>query len=110
MYTNKIGCTVYERTVGADRMEAYKRHFIPTIYWEDVRGQSATGNGMQQADSVYCCIPAASLSDFIPQPDDLIVCGRCEDDEPPKECRTIMSVDDFRYGSRAVQHLEVAAV
>lgn len=32
MFTNKIGCTVFARTVGKDRMEQYVRHFFPAIY------------------------------------------------------------------------------
>lgn len=32
MYTNKIGCTVYEKTV-KNRMESYVPHFLPTVYW-----------------------------------------------------------------------------
>ena len=40
MYTNKIGCTVFARTVGKDRMEQYVRHFFPAVYWEDMKGQS----------------------------------------------------------------------
>lgn len=110
MYTNKIGCTVYERTVGADRMEAYTRHFIPTVYWEDKRGQSVTDKSMTQSDYVLCVIPAGSLG-YVPKPDDLIVCGRCTDTEPPETgTRTVLEVKDFRYGSPDVQHIEVTAV
>lgn len=109
MFTNKVGCTVYEKTV-KDRMESYVRHFIPTIYWEQSRGQAKSGNGMQPSDSVLCIIPASSLSDYIPKRDDRIVCGNCEKEEPP-ECGvyTVMSVEDFRFGSAEVQHLEVTA-
>ena len=110
MFTNKIGCTVYEHKVGADRMEAYVRHFIPTIYWEDTKGQTQSGTSMKQLDSVLCIIPASSLSDYIPKRNDRIVCGRCNDAEPPENCRTVMEVKDFRYGSPEVQHIEVTAV
>ena len=110
MYTNKIGCTVYERTVGKDRMEAYVRHFFPTIYGEDVRGQTQSGTSMKQQDSVLCIIPASSLSGYLPKRSDRIFCGRCSDAEPPEECRTVMEVKDFRYGSAGVQHIEVTAV
>lgn len=112
MFTNKIGCTVYECKVGADRMEAYARHFIPMIYWEDTRGQAQSGTGnMKQQDGVLCIIPASSLSDYIPKRDDRIVCGRCHDAEPPKiGVYTVMQVKDFLYGSADVQHIEVTAV
>lgn len=109
MFTNKIGCTVYEKTV-QDHEEAYIRHFIPIVYWENTRAQTQSGTTMVQADAVFCSIPATSLSDYMPRKDDVIVCGRCEDEEPPEEGLTIMSVDDFLYGSADVQHLEVTAV
>ena len=54
MYTNKIGCTVFARTVGKDRMEQYVRHFFPAVYWEDMKGQSQSGTSMKQQDSVLC--------------------------------------------------------
>lgn len=109
MYTNKIGCTVYKRTAGANRMETYIRHFIPAIYWEDSAGQAQSGTMMQQQNTVFCMIPATSLSDYLPKRDDLLVCGRCELAEPPETAKKIMSVDDFRYGSADVQHIEVTA-
>ena len=110
MFTNKIGCTVFARTVGKDRMEQYVRHFFPAIYWEDMKGQSQSGTSMKQQDSVLCIIPAASVSGYIPKRSDRIFCGRCAAAEPPEECRTVMEVKDFRYGSAGVQHLEVVAV
>ena len=108
MYTNKI--TVFARTVEKDRMEQYVRHFFPAIYWEDMKGQSQSGTSMKQQDSVLCIIPAASVSGYIPKRSDRILCGRCTAAEPPEECRTVMEVKDFRYGSAGVQHLEVTAV
>lgn len=111
MYTNKIGCTVYERTVGSDRMETYVRHFIPRIYWEDARGQSLGSGSRKQQDSVLCIIPKGSLPGYIPKRDDVLVCGRCTQAQPPEEgALTVMEVKDFRYGSAGVQHLEVTAV
>ena len=77
MYTNKIGCTVFARTVGKDRMEQYVRHFFPAIYWEDMKGQSQSGTSMKQQDSVLCIIPAASVSGYVPKRSDRIFCGRC---------------------------------
>ena len=109
MYTNKIGCTVFARTVGKDRMEQYVRHFFPAVYWEDMKGQSQSGTSMKQQDSVLCIIPAASVSGYIPKRSDRIFCGRCTAAEPPEECRTVMEVKDFRYGSAAEQqHHETA--
>ena len=54
--------------------------------------------------------PAASVSGYVPKRSDRIFCGRCTAAEPPEECRTVMEVKDFRYGSAGVQHLEVTAV
>lgn len=110
MFTNRAGCTVYERTVGEKRMEAYVRHVIPDVYWQELQGQATDDTSREQADSVLCIIPAASLGDYIPECDDLIICGICESDEPPEGCFTVMQVKNFLYGSAAVQHIEVTAV
>ncbi|MDE6707973.1 MAG: hypothetical protein K2K06_08065 [Oscillospiraceae bacterium] len=111
MFTNQIGCTVYEKTIGENRMEKYSKHFIPMIYWEEKQGQLAESKSMKQSDSVLCIIPESSLSGYIPKVNDLLVCGMCDSTEPPETgTRTIMYVADFRYGSSGVQHLEVTAV
>ncbi|MGN1403367.1 MAG: hypothetical protein ACI4XB_03495 [Ruminococcus sp.] len=73
-------------------------------------GVSDCADYMKQQDSVLCIIPASSLSNYIPKRNDRIICGRCNDAEPPEECRTVMDVKDFRYGSPEVQHIEVMAV
>lgn len=90
-------------------METYIRHFIPSIYWEDAAGQTQSGTSMQQQNTVFCVIPAASLSDYLPKRDDLLVCGRCEDAAPPETAKRVMMVEDYRYGSADVQHIEVTA-
>lgn len=90
-------------------METYIRHFIPSIYWEEAAGQAQSGTSMQQQNTVFCVIPAASLSDYLPKRDDLLVCGRCEDVTPPKTAKRVMMVEDYRYGSADVQHIEVTA-
>nr|DAO08257.1 MAG TPA: hypothetical protein [Caudoviricetes sp.] len=64
---------------------------------------------MQQQNTVFCVIPAVSLSDYLPKRDDLLVCGRCEDVTPPETAKRVMAVEDFRYGSADVQHIEVTA-
>ncbi|MDE6005491.1 MAG: hypothetical protein K2G88_08920 [Oscillospiraceae bacterium] len=111
MFTNQIGCTVYEKTIGENRMEQYVKHFISKIYWEDKKGQFTADKAMKQSDYVLCIIPETSLSGYIPKVNDLLVCGMCNSAEPPETgTRTIMYVADFRYGSSAVQHLEVTAV
>lgn len=90
-------------------METYIRHFIPSVYWEDAAGQAQSGTSMQQQNTVFCVIPATSLSDYLPKRDDLLVCGRCEDVTPPETAKRVMMVEDYRYGSADVQHIEVTA-
>ena len=46
MFANKIGCTVYEKTV-KNHMESYVPHFLPTVYWEDTVAQVQTGTSMK---------------------------------------------------------------
>ena len=98
MFSNQMCCTVYEKTVDENRMEKYSKHFIPTIYWEDKKGQFTADKSMKQSDYVFCCIPKSSLSGYIPKVNDLLVCGNCDSIEPPETgTRTIMYVTDFCF-------------
>ena len=113
MFINQSACTVYEKTV-RERAPAYVRHVFTGIYWEHTDGQTQSqANGAANrspADGALCIIPAAAVTEYIPKPDDRIVCGLCEDDRPPDTALTVMQVKDFRYGSARGQHLEVSAV
>lgn len=111
MFTNCEGCTIYHRAVGADRLPVWERHVIENIYWEETSGQRHSGKDMEQANDVYICIPVASVNGYIPQKDDTVVKGITADEYSAlTERHLIMSVSDFRYGSTAVQHIEVSAV
>lgn len=114
MFTNQPGCTVYARTVGANRMETYTRHYIKDVYWEQAAAQTQekaqAAGGHKQSYQVFCNIPAASLSDYIPQYGDLICCGFCTLQQPPNDCFLVQTVEQFLYGSPDVQHIEVTAV
>ena len=50
MFANKIGCTVYEKTV-KNHMESYVPHFLPTVYWEDTVAQVQTRDVHETAGS-----------------------------------------------------------
>lgn len=111
MFTNCEGCTVYHKTVGADRLPVWERHVIGDIYWEETSGQAASGKNMERSGSIYICIPAASVGDYIPQKDDTVVKGITDAEYSAlSEKHTVMAVADLRYGSAAVQHIEVDAV
>ncbi|MDE5582808.1 MAG: hypothetical protein K2J08_03790 [Ruminococcus sp.] len=60
---------------------------------------------MKENDEILCIISEKSLKNFIPCKDDFICLGDVEE----KGNLTIMSVKDFRYGSRKVRHIEVTA-
>jgi len=64
---------------------------------------------MQQQNTIFCVMSATSLSDYLPKRDDLLVCGHCEDATPPENAKRVMTVEDYRYGSADVQHIEVTA-
>lgn len=111
MFTNCEGCTIYHRVVGADRLPMWERHVIKNVYWEADTGQAASGKNMERNSSVLVCIPVASVGDYIPQKDDTIVKGIIVDEYTALSKKyLVMSVSDFRYGSAAVQHIEVTAV
>lgn len=111
MFTNQKFCTVYEKSVGESRMESYCRHLIQAVYWENKNGQFAMDKSMKQSDYILCIIPENSLTDYIPKPDDLLVCGACDSEEPPETgIYTITDVKHFLYGSPGVRHIEVTAI
>lgn len=108
MFTNTNGCTFYEKTV-RNRTPAYVRHTTGAVYWEDTTAQTVSGTTRTSENAVLCIIPVKSIQGYVPKPDDRMVSGICADEQPPQTALTVMSVKDFRYGSPAVQHLEVSA-
>ncbi|MDE6087506.1 MAG: hypothetical protein K2G25_03885 [Oscillospiraceae bacterium] len=109
MFTNQVACTVYERTVGTDRMESYIRHVIPAVYWENKQGQFTVDKSMKQSDYILCIIPSSSLSDYLPKLNDLLVCGDCDSAEPPETgSYIVMDVKNFCYGSPNVRHINAS--
>lgn len=108
MFTNQNACTIYEKAV-QNRAPTYIRHTTGAVYWEEADAQAQANTSRTDAGTVFCSIPVKSLTGYIPKPDDRIVKGVCTEDQPPKDAHTIMKVGDFRYGSPAVQHIEITA-
>ena len=71
--------------------------------------QTAQKSTMAQSHSIYLAIPAASLSDYLPKHGDLIAKGIRNAPPDSADSYTVMTVTDCRYGSAAVQHIEVTA-
>lgn len=81
---------------------------ISPVYWEEYIGERQVSNqggthGMDQSNNIFVVIPASSLGDVIPKKDDKI--SRCGSDKT----FTVVAVEDFRFGSKSVQHIEVTA-
>lgn len=106
MFTNRKGCTIYEKTVH-NREPTYIRHTTGAVYLEASSGQES-GSDRKPDNGIFISIPEASLS-YVPKPDDRIVCDIISDEQLPVTAMTIMSVKDFRHGSSAVRHIEVNA-
>ena len=106
MFTNREGCTIYEKTV-VDRAPAYIRHAIGPIYWEPSIGET-DGKDRTEQNSIFVSIPAASVT-YLPKTDDRIVSEIISDEIPPPTAHTIINVKDLRYGSKKVQHIELTA-
>ena len=70
--------------------------------------QSEENKGMGESNLILCIIPEKSLKNFIPCKDDLIVIGDADMPENAENF-TIMTVNNFRYGSKKVRHIEVTA-
>lgn len=106
MYTNREGCTIYEKTV-QNRAPTYIRHITGAVYVETTSAQES-GSDRKQDNAVFISIPADSVA-YVPKKDDRIVCSVIDDEQPPPTAMTIMSVRDLRFGSPFIQHIEVTA-
>ncbi len=107
MFTNKSGCTIYEKTI-QNRAPMYIRRELGAVYWEECQEQK-TGADRSPQNEAFISIPAMSMTGYIPKKDDRIVGEVIDDEQPPKSAMTIMSVSNYFYGSPTVQHLEVIA-
>ena len=106
MFTNKECCTIYEKTV-QNRASTYIRHVTGAVYVESISTQE-NGSDRKPDNGLFISIPADSVT-YVPKTDDRIVCGIIDDEQPPTTAMTIMSVQDFRFGSPFIQHIEVKA-
>lgn len=106
MFTNKNGCTVYEKIL-KNRENIYIRHEFGAVYWEDSFGEK-NGKDRSPANSALVIIPEKS-ADYAPKTDDKIVPEIISDEHPPNNAMTIVKVRDFRYVSANISHIEVTA-
>lgn len=106
MFTNKKGCTVYEKTL-KNRENTYIRHEVGAVYWEDSFGEKS-GKDRVPENSALVIIPEKS-ADYLPKSDDKIVPEIISDERPPTSVMTIVKVRDFRYVSANSSHIEVTA-
>ncbi len=106
MYTNRPGCTIYEKTV-QNRAPTYIRHEVGEIYWEE-NTEQADGSDRSPKNVAFVSIPAASTS-YSPKTGDRIVGTVIDDEQPPSKAMSVMKSSDLRYGSPLVQHWEITA-
>lgn len=112
MFTN-ASCTLIRKGVDTKaRLPTWESVNIEAVYWEESSGQTAVSNQngsheMKQQDSVFVVIPKKHVPDPLPKKGDLIARGT---DADQSKAHTVMNVEDFLYGSEAVQHIEVTAV
>lgn len=112
MFTN-ASCTLFRMGVDKKaRLPTWDAINISAVYWEEGIGQSHTSNQngsheMKQKNSVFIIIPKEYVPDTLPKKGDLIAYGINADQ---KDAHTIMSVENFLFGSPAVQHIEITAV
>ncbi len=107
MFTNREGCTLYEKTIH-NRAPTYIRRELGAVYWEDKQGQQSGADRTPQ-NNAFISIPVTSIGSYLPKKGDRIVGEVIVDEQPPPTAMTVMSVSDFRYGSPAAQHIEVIA-
>ena len=98
-------CTVWEKTV-VNRAPVYVPHVMGPVYWEDTNGETVNGITRNPDDRILCIIHASYVT-YMPKKDDRIEKGMADGNSPAGTALTVTSVKDFRYGSDAVQHIEV---
>ncbi len=115
MFTNCDAITIYHQEEIVNHMPNFSRHIIQNVYWEESIGSHQSGKETQQSDNIYICIPAKSVMDYVPARDDILCRGIVPADLPMHDIQnlpnkhTITAVADCRYGSPAIQHIEVSA-
>lgn len=107
LYTNRMGCTIYEKTI-RNRSPTYIRRAIGAVYWEE-KLERADGADRSPHGEVFISIPSLSAGNYVPKTDDRIVGEIITDEQPPNTALTITAVSDLRFGSDAVRHIEVTA-
>lgn len=108
MFTNTPAVTIWEKAV-VNHTPTCIRHQTGAAYWEDTNGETINGITRNPDDKILMIVSAANLGEYMPKADDRIMRGSVDDAQPPKTALTITSVNDFRYGSSRVQHIEVTA-
>lgn len=108
MFTNTPAVTIWEKAT-VNHTPTCIRHQTGAAYWEDTNGETINGITRNPDDKILMIVSAANLGDYMPKADDRIMRGAVDDAQPPKTALTVTSVNDFRYGSSRVQHIEVTA-
>lgn len=106
MFTNKKGCTVYEKAL-KNRENTYIRNGTGAVYWENSFGEKS-GKDRTPENFALVIIPEKS-ADYLPKADDRIVPEIIADERPPATAMTIVKVRDFRCVSANLSHIEVTA-
>lgn len=115
MFTNCEAITIYHQEDIVNHKPFFSCHIIQNVYWEESIGSSQSGKEMQQSDNIYVCIPAKSVTDYVPVREDILCRGIVPQGMELQEIQklpnkhTITAVADCRYGSPEVQHIEVRA-
>lgn len=106
MFTN-ASCKLLSKQRNGRKAE-FLETIISPVYWEESIGEHQVSNqggthGMDQNNNIFVVIPESALGDVIPKKDDKI--SHCGSDDT----FTVIAVEDFRFGSKSVRHIEVTA-
>ena len=93
MFTNKKGCTVYEKIL-KNHENIYVRHETGAVYWEDSFGEKS-GKDRVPENYALVIIPEKS-ADYLPKADDKIVPEVIPAERPPATAMTMLKVREFR--------------
>ena len=89
MFTNCDAVTIYHPDGAVNHRPVFCRHVIKNVYWEESIGSRQNGKEVQQSDSIYVCIPASSVTDYVPARDDLLFRGIISEEKELHEIQTL---------------------
>ena len=111
MFTNCNAVTIYHSEGAVNHIPIFSRHIIQNVYWEETIGSRQSEKEVQQSDSIYVCIPASSVTDYVPARDDLLFRGIISEEKnctKYRRCQTNTPLQRLQTADMALQQFSTS--